>query len=175
MSRHAGTAPAEAGLGSRIRQYLTFTLDGELFAIGISQIKEIIEYGALTSVPMMPSFIRGVINLRGAVVPVLDLQARFGRAASTVSRRSCVVILEIEAEGDSQQLGVLVDSVSEVLELADSSIEPAPSFGAAVRPDFIEGMGKINGRFVIVLSLARVLSTQELAAALDAAPAAALV
>ena len=147
-------------------QYLTFLLGGEMFAIGILGIKEIIEYGSLTAVPMMPEFIRGVINLRGAVVPVVDLSARFGRKASEVTRRSCIVILEVEADGadgERQDVGVVVDSVSEVLAIAAGEIEPPPSFGAKIRTDFISGMGKVGGKFVIILNAGRVLSVDEMA------------
>ena len=144
-------------------QYLTFMIGGEMFAISILGIKEIIEYGHLTTVPMMPDFIRGVINLRGAVVPVVDLSARFGRAASEVTRRSCIVIIEVESGEEKQDVGVVVDSVSEVLEIPSAEIEPAPSFGARIRADFISGMGKVNGQFVIILDANRVLSVDEMA------------
>ena len=144
-------------------QYLTFLLGTEMFGIDILHIKEIIEYGSLTGVPMMPSFIRGVINLRGAVVPVVDLAARFGRAASEVTRRSCIVIIESGTEDDKQDIGVVVDSVSEVLEIAEADIEPAPSFGAKIRADFISGMGKVSGKFVIILNADKVLSVDEMA------------
>ena len=143
-------------------QYLTFLLDGEMYAIGILAIKEIIEFNKLTTVPMMPRFVRGVINLRGAVVPVIDLSARFGRAGTTASRRTCIVIVEIEADEGRQVVGVLVDSVSEVLDIAPSEIEPAPSFGARVRSEFIAGMGKVKGNFVIILSVGHVLSAEEM-------------
>jgi len=143
-------------------QYLTFMLGGEMFAIGILGIKEILEYGQLTSVPMMPNFVRGVINLRGAVVPVVDLSARFGRHNTEVTRRSCIVIIEANGQGDTQDIGLLVDAVSAVLEIAHSEIEPAPSFGAKVRADFISGMAKVNGTFVIVLDVERVLSVDEM-------------
>jgi purine-binding chemotaxis protein CheW len=144
-------------------QYLTFLLGSEMFAIDILGIKEIIEYGSLTSVPMMPEFIRGVINLRGAVVPVVDLSARFGRAASAVTRRSCIVIIEAVNQEDAQDIGVLVDAVSEVLEIPAAEIEPAPSFGANIRADFISGMGKVKDKFVIILDADRVLSVSEMA------------
>ena len=134
-----------------------------MFAISILGIKEIIEYGNLTTVPMMPDFIRGVINLRGAVVPVVDMSARFGRIASEVTRRSCIVIIEVEADEEKQDVGVVVDSVSEVLEIPAAEIEPAPSFGARIRADFISGMGKVNGQFVIILNADRVLSVDEMA------------
>ena len=134
-----------------------------MFAISILGIKEIIEYGNLTTVPMMPDFIRGVINLRGAVVPVVDMSARFGRTASEVTRRSCIVIIEVETDEEKQDVGVVVDSVSEVLEIPAAEIEPAPSFGARIRADFISGMGKVNGKFVIILNADRVLSVDEMA------------
>ena len=143
-------------------QYLTFMLGGEAFAIGILAIKEIIEYGHLTEVPMMPASVRGVINLRGAVVPVMDLQARFGRPASAVTKRTCIVIVEIENTGDRHVVGVMVDAVNAVLEIAPSDIEPAPSFGAKIRADFIAGMGKLNGKFVILLNVNNVLSADEI-------------
>ena len=143
-------------------QYLTFMLGGEAFAIGILAIKEIIEYGHLTEVPMMPASVRGVINLRGAVVPVVDLQARFGRPASPVTKRTCIVIVETGDADDGQVIGVVVDAVNEVLELPASDIEPPPSFGSAIRSDFVCGMAKVRGKFVIVLDAANVLSIEDL-------------
>ncbi len=144
-------------------QYLTFALAGEMFAIPILNIKEIIEYGQLTSVPMMPSFILGVINLRGSVVPVVDMAARFGRKSAGITRRTCIVIIEIDSDGEKQDVGIMVDSVSEVLEIPRSEIEPPPSFGARIRADFIQGMGKIAGKFVIILDVDKVLSIEEMA------------
>jgi purine-binding chemotaxis protein CheW len=148
-------------------QYLTFLLGGEMFAIGILGIKEIIEYGNLTNVPMMPPFVRGVINLRGSVVPVVDLAARFGRQPSEVTRRSCIVIIEAGTEVGTQDVGLMVDAVSAVLEIPASEIEPAPSFGARIRADFISGMAKVNGKFVIALNVQRVLSIDEMAMLAD--------
>lgn len=162
-NRQAGGAMAAQAAGDHM-QYLTFMLGGEAFAIGILAIKEIIEYGGLTTVPMMPECIRGVINLRGAVVPVMDLAARFGRPATTVTKRTCIVIVEIEAAGEQQVVGVMVDAVNAVLEIPASEIEPAPSFGAKIRTDFIKGMGKVNGKFVILLDVDNVLSPEELGA-----------
>ena len=144
-------------------QYLTFTLGGEMFAVGILNVKEIIEYGTLTEIPMMPTFIRGVINLRGSVVPVIDLAARFGGKASELGRRTCIVIVEV-ADGDLQHyIGIMVDAVSEVLDIPGSEIEPPPSFGAKIRADFIFGMGKVAGKFVIILNINKVLSVEEIA------------
>ncbi|MDH4285495.1 MAG: chemotaxis protein CheW [Gallionellaceae bacterium] len=145
------------------QQYLTFMLGGETYAMGILAIKEIIEYGNLTEVPRMPDFIRGVINLRGAVVPVIDLGARFGKQATSISRRTCIVITEVSNGDSTQDIGVMVDAVNEVVEIPVSEIEPAPSFGANIRADFIEGMGKINSKFVIILDINQVLSVEEMA------------
>ena len=147
-------------------QYLTFMLAGEPFAIGILCIKEIIEYHGLTEVPMMPACVRGVINLRGAVVPVVDLQARFGRPASATTKRTCIVIVEVGDDNDGSQgrqvVGVVVDAVSEVIDIPALDIEPPPTFGARIRSDFIAGMGKVHHRFVILLDVQRVLSLDDL-------------
>jgi purine-binding chemotaxis protein CheW len=154
----AGAAPVEH------KQYLTFMLGGEMFSIGILCIREIIWYSNLTEVPMMPACIRGVINLRGAVVPVMDLSNRFGKPATPVTKSTCIIIVEVETqnEGERQSMGVVVDSVQAVLEIAASDIEKAPSFGAKIRADFIEGIGKVNGKFVILLNVNNVLSMQEI-------------
>ncbi|WP_426683697.1 chemotaxis protein CheW [Xanthomonas translucens pv. undulosa] len=145
-------------------QFLTFLLGKEMFGVGILGIKEIIEYRTPTDVPMMPPALRGVINLRGAVVPVVDLQQRFGRAASEVTKRTCIVIVEVANGKERQVLGLLVDAVSEVLEIAADDIAPAPAFGAGIRRDFIHGMGKVGERFVILLDADAALSTQEFVA-----------
>lgn len=150
-------------------QYLTFALGHEMFATDIRSIKEIIEYAGLTTVPMMPAFIRGVINLRGAVVPVIDLSVRFGREPTVLTRRTCVVIFEVCDDNGWQDVGVVVDAVSEVLEIPASAIEPPPGFGARIRPEFISGMARLEGGFAIVLHVGGVLSVEEMAglAALD--------
>ena len=160
------------GLGNQVatqaaveeKQYLTFMLGGEMFSISILSIKEIIWYANLTEVPMMPACIRGVINLRGAVVPVMDLSNRFGKPSTPVVKSTCIVIIEVPTtvEGEHQNMGVVVDSVQAVLEIPTTEIEPAPSFGAKIRPDFIEGIAKVNGKFVILLNVNRVLSTEEI-------------
>lgn len=157
----AGSAAPLDARSAEQTQYLTFMVAGEVFAIGILAIKEIIEYGAVTVVPMMPDCIRGVINLRGSVVPVMDLSARFGREPALVTKRTCIVIIEIEADGARQTLGVIVDAVNAVLDIPPSEIEPPPAFGTKIRTDFIQGMGKVNGKFVILLSVNRVLSLGE--------------
>lgn len=144
-------------------QYLTFLLGGEMFAVGILHVKEIIEYGNLTEIPMMPAFIRGVINLRGAVVPVIDLSARFDNRRSEVGKRTCIVIVEVQDKDVSHDIGIMVDAVSEVLEIPGREIEPPPAFGARIRADFIQGMGKVAGKFVILLDIDRILSIDEIA------------
>jgi purine-binding chemotaxis protein CheW len=161
MNIETALAEGQADSGE-LRQYLTFMLGTEQFAIGILCVKEIIEYGHLTTVPMMPSSIRGVINLRGAVVPVIDLAARFGRAATPITRRTCIVIVEMQLDDDHLVVGVVVDAVNEVIDIAAQDIEPPPSFGARMRTDFILGMAKVSEKFVILLDVNRVLGVHEL-------------
>ena len=150
-------------------QYLTFMLAREPFAIGILRIKEIIEYQGVTQVPMVPACVRGVINLRGAVVPVMDLLARFGRAASEITKRTCIVIVEVETGDGRQVMGLMVDAVNEVLDIAPADIEPPPAFGARIRTDFLQGVGKVRGKFVILLNVDHVLSLDDLGTLADAA------
>ncbi|MDC8756457.1 chemotaxis protein CheW [Janthinobacterium fluminis] len=164
-------APQDGGAAAPT-QYLTFTLGGEMFAIGILCVKEIIEYGNLTDVPMMSECIRGVINLRGSVVTVMDLSVRFGRPSTPVTKRTCNIIVEIEDGGERQVIGVVVDAVNAVLDIAGADIEPPPAFGARIRNEFIAGMGKINGKFVILLDIGQVFAgcdTEPLAEAAVAA------
>jgi purine-binding chemotaxis protein CheW len=171
-------APAPIAQAAPAAEYLTFMLGGEMFAIAILCIKEIIEYSEPDTVPMMPPAIRGVINLRGAAVPVLDLSVRFGRGPSVVTRRSCIVIIELDASAAGQAhqvIGVLVDAVHAVLEIGAADIEPAPAFGASVQGDFLEGMGKLGGRFegrfVLLLNANRVFSRSDIGAAMGMAGA----
>ncbi|MBL8400318.1 chemotaxis protein CheW [Accumulibacter sp.] len=164
LARRAATAlQAQQTAAESPQQYLTFVLGGEMFAVGILNVKEIIEYGHLTEIPMMPAFIRGVINLRGAVVPVIDLAARFGGAQSQAGKRTCIVIVEVSENEFRHDIGIMVDAVSEVIEIPASDIEPPPSFGARIRADFIHGMGKVAGKFVILLNIVKVLSIDEIA------------
>jgi purine-binding chemotaxis protein CheW len=148
---------------AEVGQYLTFQLGGETFAVGILAIKEILEYVPLTQVPLMPAFIRGVMNLRGAVVPVIDLSLRFGRSRTEIGRRTCIVIIEVMFEEHQQYIGVLVDAVHEVLAIAASDIEPPPQFGSKIRADFIAGMARVEERFVVLLYVDKVLSVDEMA------------
>jgi purine-binding chemotaxis protein CheW len=154
-------APLTAAVPAEPTQYLTFSVGGELFGLGILAVKEIIEYQRLTEVPMMPEAIRGVINLRGSVVPVMDLTARFGRPRAELTKRTCIVIAEAELVGERQVVGVMVDAVSQVLDISAQDIEPAPSFGTKIRSDFIQGIGKVEGEFVVLLNIDRVLTIEE--------------
>jgi purine-binding chemotaxis protein CheW len=153
-------------------QYLTFHLAGEEYGVGILKVKEILEYDTLTKVPAAPSFIRGVINLRGSVVPVIDLAVKFGLAASPITKRTCVVIVEADADGRRTVMGIIADSVSKVIDLAPGDIEPAPQFGTRVRSDHLQGMGKTGKKFALLLDIDRVLAADELAAAVVAETAA---
>jgi purine-binding chemotaxis protein CheW len=164
MQQAAVAAAAEAPA-----QYLTFTLGEEVFAMDIRTVREIIQYGPMTTVPLMPSFVRGVINLRGAVVPVIDLQARFGRSAAAVGKKTCIVIFDAVRGGERVELGLLVDAVSEVIDIQPDQIEPPPNFGASVRRDFIRGMGKVAERFVILLEPDKALDLEEMAQLCEAA------
>ncbi len=146
-------------------QYLTFVLSGEEYAMGILNIKEIIAYGQVTDVPMMPNFVRGIFNLRGIVVPVVDLMARFGKGVTQIAKRTGIVIVENLESGDDGQhyIGIIVDAVNEVVDILPQDIEPPPNFGTGIRQDFISGMAKRNDRFLILLNVSKVLSMDEMA------------
>ena len=164
MAKANTNAAVAAAPVEQAAQYLTFVLGAETFAIGIMAIKEIIEYSSLTEVPMMPPYVRGVINLRGAVVPVLDLPVRFGKAASEVTKRTCIVIIEVALGSERHTLGLVVDAVNAVLDIPTSEIEPPPAFGASIRTEFIGGMVKVNSRFVILLDVEHALAADEVQA-----------
>lgn len=158
--------PKEGGGGSsgetQARQLLTFNVGEQLFGVEIHAIKEIIQFGAVTRVPLVPRYIRGVLNLRGSVVPVVDLLAHFGNIATKPGMRACIVIIEVAHEEARQPVGILVDSVSEVLEVNPDDIEPPPAFGGGLRADFIQCMAHIGQEFVIVLDVDRIFSIEEL-------------
>lgn len=145
-------------------QYLTFMLNGETFGIGIRSVREIIEYDNPTQVPLMPACIRGVINLRGAVVPVMDLATRFGRPSAPITKYTCIVIVELEQPDGLQVIGMRVDAVNAVLGILPQDIEAAPRFGTRIRADFLAGMGKVGEKFVILLKADSVLSVDEISA-----------
>lgn len=155
--------PLDAGARRKTQQYLTFSLGEEVFAMPISPVREIIQFGAITMVPLMPEFVRGVINLRGTVVPVIDMKARFGRASASVGKKTCVVIFDASRDGEKLELGLMVDSVSEVVDLYDDEIEPPPQFGTSIDRDFIFGIGKIANAFVAIVEPQRAFSIDDMA------------
>jgi purine-binding chemotaxis protein CheW len=143
-------------------QYLTFVIGGDEYALGILRVREIIQYDVVTRVPKMPTWIRGVINLRGGVVPVLDLALKLGLPAAAVSKSTCIVITDVEAEGEVHLVGIVADEVCQVIDLARGDIEPAPAFGTRVRVEYLLGMGKVGRKFVLILDPDRVLTGGEL-------------
>ena len=151
-----------------IQQYLTFRIGNENYGLELSQTREIIEYSGITEVPLMPSFLRGVINLRGEVVPVIDLAVRLGRKPIEVQKRTCIIVVELHNNEQNHVLGLLADSVSEVIEMSDENIEDAPSFGANIRADFIQGIAKRDDEFVVLLDANNALSIRELAHLVEA-------
>jgi purine-binding chemotaxis protein CheW len=144
-------------------QYLTFTLAEETFAIEIVKVREVIDYVHVTRVPRMPSFLRGVINLRGSVVPVIDLRLILGMPAAEKTVDTCVIIAEVQMDDETLHLGMLADSVQEVIDVDPSQIDPPPKLGSMLNTDFIRGMGKREDGFFIILNIDRVLSGDEMA------------
>ena len=144
-------------------QFLTFKLDEEMYALDILKVREVLDFTKVTKVPRTPDFMRGVINLRGSVVPVLDLRLKFGMSITEKKIDTCIIITEIAIDGETTILGALADSVQEVLELDPEHIEPAPKIGTKLNTDFIKGMGKRDGEFIIILDIDKVFSSDELA------------
>jgi purine-binding chemotaxis protein CheW len=144
-------------------QYLTFTLAEETFAIEIVKVREVIDYVHVTRVPRMPPFLRGVINLRGSVVPVIDLRLILGMSCIEKTVDTCVIIAEVMMDGEALHLGMLADSVQEVIDIDPSQIDPPPKLGSMLDTDFIRGMGKRDEGFFIILNIDRVLSSDEMA------------
>jgi purine-binding chemotaxis protein CheW len=147
---------------SQTTQYLTFKLQDEIFALDISTVREVLDFTTITRVPRMPDFMRGVINLRGSVVPVIDFRLKFGMTATEKTVNTCVIIAELKVNNESVILGVLADSVQEVMDLENDQIEPAPRIGTHLKTDFIKGMGKHNDRFLMLLDIDKVFSPDEL-------------
>lgn len=147
---------------SRTRQYLTFKLGEEVFALEVANVREILEMAAITRVPRTPEFMRGVINLRGSVVPVMDMRLKFDLTRTEKTVNTCIVVVEVNLDGEAMVLGALVDSVQEVFELEVDQIEPPPRLGLKMRTDFIKGMGKREGDFVMILDIDKVFSFDEL-------------
>lgn len=146
------------------RLFLTFSISETPYALPIDYIREIIEFTSYTVLPSMPAFLRGLINLRGTVIPVIDLQARFGKSVTEIKRRTCIIIIELNKGNDLYLFGLIVDSVSEVMNISATRIGPAPSFGTNIRPDFIEGIINLDTQFILALNLQQVLSIDELGA-----------
>src|SRR5437660_5439366 len=144
---------------ANVAQYLTFQLAGEEFAFGILRVKVILEYDTITRVPNVPVAVRGVINLRGSVVPVMDRALLFGSAPTPITKRTCIVIVETKREGQQLVMGILAESVSQVVDLPDTAIEPPPAFGTGVHAEFLAGLGKLDDRkFVLILDIDRLLA-----------------
>jgi purine-binding chemotaxis protein CheW len=158
QERDGATAATEAQAG----KYLTFELGKEIYGLAILKVQEIIKLMAITCVPRTPDFVRGVINLRGRVIPVVDLRTKFGMEAFENTDRTCIIVVEITGADHGITMGVLVDAVSEVLEVAAEQIEPPPSFGMSVSTDFILGMGKVEEKVVMLLDVDKVLASEEL-------------
>lgn len=146
----------------QMNQYLTFQLDDEVFALAISTVREVLDFTDLTKVPQTPAFMPGVINLRGRVVPVIDMRAKFNMKATATTVNTCIIITEVKIEDDVSVLGALVDSVQEVLEIEPDQIEPPPRIGSKLDTAFIRGMGKHEGDFIIILDIDKVFSTDEI-------------
>ena len=144
-------------------QYLTFTLAEEVFALDVSKVREILEYDTVTKVPQVPDFMRGVINLRGSVVPVVDLRLKFGMAESVKTINTCIIVVEVQLDGGTTVLGALADSVQEVVDMEPDHIEPAPHIGTHLNAAFIKGMGKCDGKFVMILDIDKVFTGDILA------------
>ena len=149
-------------------QYLTFKLGDEIFALDVAKVREILDFTTITKVPRTPDFMRGVINLRGSVVPVVDMRLKFGMAMTEKTVNTCIVVVEVTFDSETTVLGALVDSVQEVFELEPGQIEPAPRIGTRLRTDFIRGMGKHDKGFIIILDIDKVFSSDELSIIQDA-------
>ena len=143
-------------------QYLTFKLDEEVFALDVAKVREILEYTSVTKVPQTLDFMRGVINLRGSVVPVIDLRLKFGMTATEQTVNTCIIVAEVDMGGETLLLGALADSVQEVDEMEPGQIEAAPNIGTRLNIDFIKGMGKKDGNFVMILDIDKVFTDNEL-------------
>jgi purine-binding chemotaxis protein CheW len=144
------------------QQYLTFFLTDEEYAVNIQKVKEIIEYSSVTKVPKVPRWIRGVINLRGNVVPVVDLAVRFGLDERPITKTNCIVIVEVQQESENTVMGLIADAVNQVIELNPEDIEQPPAFGTRVRLEYLAGMGKLGKKFALILNIDRVMSAVEL-------------
>ena len=146
------------------RQYLTFKLGNEVFGIDVAKVREVLDFTTITEIPRTPDFMSGVINLRGSVVPVVDLRLCFQMSKTERTRNTCIVVVEVQLEGEATVIGALADSVEEVIDLEPDQIQPAPRIGTQIRTDFIKGMGKRESQFIMILDIDRVFSAEELSA-----------
>jgi purine-binding chemotaxis protein CheW len=152
---------------TEMRQYLTFKLGNEVFGIDVAKVREVLDFTTITEIPRTPDFMSGVINLRGSVVPVVDLRLCFQMSKTERTRNTCIVVVEVMLDGESTVIGALSDSVEEVIDLEPDQIQPAPRIGARIHTDFIKGMGKREMQFIMILDIDRVFSTEELAVVHD--------
>ncbi|MBI9110791.1 chemotaxis protein CheW [Maridesulfovibrio ferrireducens] len=150
-------------MNSTMNQYLTFTLNKDIYALDISSVREVLELTPITRIPRTPKFMRGVINLRGHAVPVVDMRLKFGMSKTEDTINTCIIIVEVLFDGDSTVMGALADSVREVIEFTEDMIEEPPRMGTTIKTDFIRGMGKQDDDFVIILDINKILSVEELA------------
>ena len=148
-------------------QYLTFALGEEVFALETGSVREVIELVPVTRIPKTPTFMRGVINLRGHAVPVVDLRIKFDMPTVADTVNTCIIIVDVEVEGESCSMGAIVDSVREVFEMTSDQINPPPRMGTSIRADFIRSMGKQNEEFIMILDIGKVFSQEELAQVLE--------
>jgi purine-binding chemotaxis protein CheW len=159
---------------SQMQQYLTFKLGNEVFAIDVAKVREILDFTTITEIPRTPKFMSGVINLRGNVVPVVDLRLCFHMSKTVRTRNTCIVVVEVLLESESTVIGALADSVEEVIDLEPDQIKPAPKIGTQIRTDFIKGMGTRENQFIMILDIDRVFSVQQLSTAREAREGSAL-
>ncbi len=148
---------------TELKQYLTFKLDNEVYALDVGTVREVLDFTTVTRIPRTPDFMRGVINLRGSVVPVVDLRLAFNLSATEKTVNTCIIVVEVSLEGESTVIGALADSVEEVIDLEPDQIQPAPRIGTSINTDFIQGMGKRETQFLMILDIDRVFSAEQLA------------
>jgi purine-binding chemotaxis protein CheW len=147
---------------SNANQYLTFTLDGEQYAIGVAKVREVLEHTKITKLPRTAVFMKGIINLRGAGVPVIDLRLKFGLAETPITKDTSIIVMEVESLDGSVVIGALADAVHEVVDIEEAAIEPAPRFGTRLAAEFIKGVGKKDEAFIIILDIDRIFNTEEI-------------
>lgn len=147
---------------TEVRQYLTFILEDELFAVDVIKVREVLDYTNITKIPRTPDYMRGVINLRGSVVPVLDLRLKFGMSKTENTINTCIIVMEVVTDTETIILGALADSVQEVFELEPDQIEPTPRIGTRFNAEFLKGMGKRDDKFLMILDIDKIFTFEEL-------------